>query len=67
MSGGYEEKVEQLQAHISMLEQRINRIEAFLNKSFNTSLSQGIQYNHPNDRAETGMGAIVGADRTTFI
>lgn len=67
MSCGSGEKVEQLQAHINMLEQRINRIEAFLNKSFNTSLSQGIQYNQPNDRTETGMGAIVGADRTTFI
>lgn len=67
MSCGSGEKVEQLQAHINMLEQRINRIEAFLNKSFNTAAQQGVQYSHPSDRKETGMGAIVGADRTSFI
>lgn len=67
MSCGSGEKVEQLQAQVTNLEQRLARVEAFLNKAFNTSVSQGIQYSQPNDRTETGMGAIVGADRTSFI
>ena len=67
MSCGSEEKVEQLQDRVSQLERRLAQVEAFLNKAFNTSTQQGIQYNQPNDRSETGMGAIVGADRTSFI
>jgi hypothetical protein len=67
MSCGSEAKVEQLQDRVSQLERRLGQVEAFLNKAFNTSTQQGIQYNQPNDRSETGMGAIVGADRTSFI
>ena len=67
MSCGSNEQVEQLRAQVTQLERRLAQVEAFLNKAFNTSTQQGIQYNQPNDRSETGMGAIVGADRTSFI
>lgn len=67
MSCASGEKVEQLQSRIDQLERRLLQIEAFLNKAFNTSIPNGMQYNQPNDRAETGMGGIVSADRTSFI
>lgn len=67
MSCGSGEKVEQLEAHVANLEHRLSQVEAFLNKSFNTAVQQGVQYSQPSDRKETGMGAIVGADRTSFI
>lgn len=62
-----EVEVTRLKQQVAQLEQRLIQVETFLNKAFNTSTQQGIQYNQPNDRSETGMGAIVGADRTSFI
>ena len=70
MSCGSEEKVAQLQAKVEQLERmerRLTDIEHFLNKAFNTSIPAGTQYAQPNDRTETGMGAIVSADRSSFI
>lgn len=57
----------ELQRQVQQLEQRVAYIEAFLNKAFNTSVPSGVQYAQPNDRSETGMGPIVGADRTSFV
>lgn len=67
MSCGSGEQVEQLQSRVEQLERRLLQIEAFLNKAFNTSIPNGMQYNQPNDRPETGMGGIVSADRSSFV
>lgn len=56
-----------LEAKLERMERRLTDIEHFLNKAFNTSIPAGTQYAQPNDRTETGMGAIVSADRSSFI
>lgn len=60
-------EVSRLKQQVEQLERRIGQIEAFLNKAFNTSIPNGMQYNQPNDRSETGMGGIVSADRSSFV
>lgn len=59
------QEIRELQEHIASLELRLSQVESFLNKAFN--VSQGAQHRQPNDRNETGMGAIIGADRTSFL
>ena len=59
-------KIATLTARVAELERVVGPIYTFLNNKFGVQV-QAPQYTQANDRGETGMGAIVSADRSSFI
>lgn len=62
------ELVAKLSQRVTELEAQLKPVVQFLNAKFGATIQQNVpQYAQATDRNETGMGAIVSADRSSFI
>ena len=62
-----QQQVKYLTLRLTELEQVVGPIYTFLNNKFGAGIAAAPQYVQSGDRNETGMGAIVSADRSSFI
>ena len=61
-------QVQQLAVRVKDLEATLAAVVSFMNAKFGAPIQQNThQYNQPNDRNDVGMGAILSADRSSFI
>lgn len=60
-------QVATLTARLAELESVVGPIYTFLNNKFGAAIQSVPQYNQSTDRSETGLGAIVSPDRSSFV